>query len=317
MTMSKKNMLIIAGIAVGGLGLASMMLENGDGGENIPEKIKQRAGNILGTTGTGEVGSTVYNIPARGEIVLPSQEAPFEWGAWLDSQLVGNGEKGVVTETQDKPIAQRGGHGAAFAIAESIPYGEDVVTSKKIPYDPSIASPAEAPYYAGRDIRAAVLGTGAHIGKSGVAMKESFAGLYGDILGRGVPATSTQITTTPGVLRPEAVGTAGAAMSRSFRGLFSSIAKAGSNWSRGITGVAKKEYAATDMSRAAIKSRGYLGTGMTQSEHASQYAGTLYAKGSAAPKKYPTATAAQMESTAARRAAFETVTKLSKKRPVK
>jgi hypothetical protein len=48
-----------------------------------------------------------------------------------------------------------------------------------------------------------------------------------------------------------------------------------------------KKYSSADMSRAAIKERGYLGTGMTQSEHASQYAGTLYAKGSAAPKKTP------------------------------
>ena len=132
MSLTKKNMLIIAGLAVGGLGVAGLLAEgSGDGGENIQEKIRQRAGNILGTTGNGEAGTTTYNIPARGDIVFPGQEAAFDWGAWLNSQL-GEGENGAVTETGERDTARRGGGGGDFAYAESIPYPADVTKKESL-----------------------------------------------------------------------------------------------------------------------------------------------------------------------------------------
>jgi hypothetical protein len=278
---SKKDGLILAGLLVGGVGLASMMVE-ADGGDAPLKQIRERAGKILGgettttTTTGGETKKESYTQPDVFFAAFPTDEDVF----------------GVV-ESQDKPAAQRGGGGmtsaqrTAYDIMAATAMRGGVYTpskkEKKEPYDPSLLAIAPA----------GVAGKGAIQAAAGVeAQRISGAGVAG---GSAITSFLKDVGSLIGGA-PSRISTAGVAG----KGAISSAV-------RGVTGISKKY--------------DYMGTGMTQSEYKSQFAERTYSTSPTGevvkPKKYPTATAAQMESTAARRAAFETVTKFSKKQPVK
>ena len=214
--MSKKNMLILGGLALGGVGLASMMLEEGDGGD-IPQQIKERAGRLLG--GGGETTTTTTTT---GEVAGAKKDTFAQPDVYFAAFPTGEDAFGV-TENQDKPAAQRGGGGGGggdFAYAESIPYGEDI-TTKKEAVSRTMLPIAPAGVAAKGAIQAAAVTEAQRVSRAGVAGGGAITSFLKDV---GGFAIST----------PRRIGSAGAAAG----GAISSAA-------RGVTGISKKEKTST------------------------------------------------------------------------
>jgi hypothetical protein len=114
-----KNKMVAGGLLIGAGALIANELDMFGDKDDIPlpEKIKQKAGGILGS-GAGVTPGTIYNIPASAGVTFP--KAP-DYRNVFSSLLAPTG----VVENQAKPSARRGG-GRDFAYAESIPYGADV-----------------------------------------------------------------------------------------------------------------------------------------------------------------------------------------------
>lgn len=87
--MSKKDALILGGLVIGGLGVASMISDTPGGGG----ASEGRAGGILGAQ-KGYGAPTIYNLPAQPSVTFP--EAPtFDIASLFGQKEVSKGAAGV------------------------------------------------------------------------------------------------------------------------------------------------------------------------------------------------------------------------------
>ena len=106
--MSKKDMLTLGVLAVGGVAVASSFA-GGDGG-GVLQPIKGRAGGILGSQQGYGAAPTIYNIPAAAPVTFP--EAPtFDISKFLTPLVeptVSRGAAGVSAAPKKQPVIYGG-----------------------------------------------------------------------------------------------------------------------------------------------------------------------------------------------------------------
>jgi hypothetical protein len=265
--MSKKNMLIIAGLAVGGLGVASMMAE--DGGDAPLEQIRERAGNILGSAGETTTTTTTTGGEQAGyakKDIFGAQPDVVFAAFPTDEDVFG---QDPVVESQDKPAARRGG-GGDFAYAESIPYPADVTKKESL-----------------------ITGAGKILGESYAAQgkgrggltsfRETKATLPSKVRGEPTPRISKKegarapVEAAIGYVSGGATGLWGA-MSRSYatkgKGMSGSVKAVSTKKSTTLPSGAAST--ATALQRGFVSKGGFRGTGMTQDAYKSLTAHRTY-----------------------------------------
>ena len=147
--MSKKDMLTLGVLAVGGIAVASSFA-GGDGG-GVLQPTKGRAGGILGSQQDYGAAPTIYNLPAAGAVTFP--EAPkFDIGSFLAPTVpVSRGAAGISSAGKKEVIY--GGYkpsGASFvfggkafeshAVKEVVSGGYSPTLSHAFGISPDIAS---------------------------------------------------------------------------------------------------------------------------------------------------------------------------------
>ena len=147
---TKKEMLILGAVAVGGLGLASMLAggeEEEGGGFGIP-----RFGGLSSVGTHAPVAPSIYNFPPEIPPVFP-QPAPFDWDRFFPSTITAKktatemagfgkitgyaedsialGYEGYVTPTTPTPFKKRnsGGGGYSRSTYGSTPSASKTVTT--------------------------------------------------------------------------------------------------------------------------------------------------------------------------------------------
>jgi hypothetical protein len=115
--MSKKDLLTLGVLAVGGVAVASSFA-GGDGGDAL-QPVKGRAGGILGSQ-QGYDAPTIYNLPAAGAVTFP--EAPkFDISKFftpLVEPTVSRGTAGVsAAPKKTRPYLYMGGEVKAGAVS--------------------------------------------------------------------------------------------------------------------------------------------------------------------------------------------------------
>lgn len=139
---SKKDALMLGALALGGIGLASMV-SGGDGGGAAMEGLRQgRAGQILGgQQGYTSPGSTIYNLPAQGAVTFPKVPT-FDISSLLGQAPISRGAAGISAAPKKKrviPYLYTGGEVKAgagsiapWAMGRSTPAEIGVTTALKI-----------------------------------------------------------------------------------------------------------------------------------------------------------------------------------------
>ena len=135
--MNKKEMLVLGALAVGGIGIASMVSDGGDGG-GLGAGQQVRAGGILGSQqGYGAPpGATIYNIPAQPAVTFPAAPT-FDISKFLEPMAkptVSRGAAGVSAapkKGQVVPYLYTGGEVKAGAVSVA-PWAMGVTTPAEI-----------------------------------------------------------------------------------------------------------------------------------------------------------------------------------------
>lgn len=116
---SKKDALTLGVLAIGGIGVASMVSDSGSGGAG---SVVPRAGRILGSQQEYGAGPTIYNLPAQPAVTFP--KAPtFDISKFLSppvEPVVSRGAAGVSAAPKKErvvPYIYRGGEVKAGAVS--------------------------------------------------------------------------------------------------------------------------------------------------------------------------------------------------------
>jgi hypothetical protein len=152
---SKKDMLTLGVLAIGGVAVASSFA-GGDGGGDILQPKKGRAGGILGSQ-EGYGAPAIYNLPAHADVTFPAAPT-FDISKFLapQTEVPGRGAAGVSAAPKKYIETGKVGVGYEGYVTPTTP------TPIAPPYIPGVTTfvPYKEPAYVPSPVKGGFLGTG-------------------------------------------------------------------------------------------------------------------------------------------------------------